>query len=152
VAVFRDDQAALRAALPGWAFEAVRGGVRGAWEAGERLAPPVHEVYARPGPGSPGPVVEFLLNERAGDDWVYRRDPGVRRPVARVLRAGAGGVPVLAPEVVLLYKSKAPRAADEHDFVVGRPLLDADARAWLRAALRRQTPDHPWAAALAPHA
>jgi hypothetical protein len=58
-------------------------------------------------------------------------------------------VRVLAPEVVLLYKSRAPRPADEADFGAARPLLDVEGRAWLRDALLRARPDHPWAAALA---
>jgi hypothetical protein len=80
---------------------------------------------------------------------VHRRDPAVRRPIARVCRRGPGGVRVLAPEVVLLYKSRAPRVADERDFLAARPLLDGEARAWLAAALTRQDAAHPWAAALA---
>jgi hypothetical protein len=152
VAVFREDQAALRPALPGWRFEVAVAGALVPWEEDARLELPVHEVHARPSAGRTGPALEFLLNERDGADWVYRRDPAVRRPLERVLRAGPGGVRLLAPEVVLLYKSKAPRAADEQDFAAARPLLDAEARAWLRAALLRATPDHPWAAALAPDA
>lgn len=152
VAMFRDDQAMLRAALPGWMFRAVAGGVSAPWDAGVRLEPPVHEVHAAPPDGQAGPALEFLLNERDGADWVYRRDPAVRLPLVRALRPGPGGVRVLAPEVVLLYKSKAPRPADEADFLAARPLLDAEAQAWLRAALLRATPDHPWAAALAAEA
>ncbi|HEX6372507.1 MAG TPA: hypothetical protein VF006_26540 [Longimicrobium sp.] len=150
VAVFRDDQDALRAALPGWDFAAVVGGRLAPWERGARLELPVHEVHARPPTGAPPFALELLLNERDGADWVYRRDPAVRLPLARALRPGPGGVRVLAPEVVLLYKSKAPRPADEADFMVARPLLDAKGRAWLRDALLRARPDHPWAAALAP--
>ena len=83
---------------------------------------------------------------------MYRRDPRVRRPVARLCRPVRGGVRVLAPEAVLLYKAKAPRPADEQDFVSARPLLDAEARAWLAAALIRQDVGHAWAAALASEA
>ncbi|HET7460147.1 MAG TPA: hypothetical protein VFJ82_02820 [Longimicrobium sp.] len=150
VAVFRDAQEALRAALPAWEFAVVEGGAPRPWEPGAWLAPPVHEVHARPPAGVPGPALEFLLNERDGADWVYRRDPAVRLPLAQAVRESGLGVWVLAPEIVLLYKSKAPRPADEHDFQVARPLLDVEARAWLRAALRRAAPDHPWADALAP--
>jgi hypothetical protein len=152
IAVFRDDQGALRAALPGWDFAAVAGGVPASWELGARLELPVHEVHARPPAGAPPFSLELLLNERDGADWVYRRDPAVRLPLARALRPGPGGVRVLAPEVVLLYKSKAPRPADEADFLAARPLLDAAGQAWLREALLRARPDHPWAAALAPEA
>ncbi|MBD0319572.1 MAG: amino acid transporter [Gemmatimonadetes bacterium] len=147
IAVFRDEQGALRAALPGWRFAVAIRGSMAPWPEGERLSLPVHEVHAHP---PAGPPVEFLLNERGGAEWVYRRDPGVRRPLARALREGPSGVALLAPEIVLLYKSKAPRPADEHDFAVAQPLLDADARAWLRTALLRADPAHRWAAALTP--
>lgn len=150
VAVFRGDQAALRAALPAWTFDAVVGGTRVPWPVGVWLEPPVHEVYGRPAEGAG--ALEFLLNERDGADWVYRREPAVRRPLARALRDTPAGIRVLAPEVVLLYKSKAPRTTDEQDFRVARELLDAEARAWLHAALTRQAPGHPWAAALMPEA
>jgi hypothetical protein len=152
VALFRGDQAALRAALPGWRFAAVVGGALTPWDVGVRLELPVHEVHARPPAGVTGRALEFLLNEREGTDWVYRRDPAVRLPLARAVREVAAGVRALAPEVVLLYKSKAPRATDEQDFRAARPLLDGAARAWLRAALLRAAPAHPWAAALASEA
>lgn len=150
VAVFRDDQAALREALPGWRFDVAIRGELVPWTSGEWLSLPVHEVHAHPPAGDAGPRIEFLLNEKDGADWVYRRDPGVRLPLARALREGPAGVTVLTPEIVLLYKSKSPQPADEHDFRAARPLLDAEARAWLRAALLRAGPAHPWTAAVAP--
>jgi len=151
VAVFRDDQDELRRALPGWHFDVVVGGALTPWISGVSLAPPAHEVHARP-PGGAGPTIEFLLNERAGADWVYRRDPGIRLPLTRAIRPGPDGVRVLSAEVVLLYKSKAPRATDEDDFRTALPMLDADARRWLAAALRRAGAEHPWVAALLPDA
>jgi hypothetical protein len=149
IAVFRGDQAALRAALPRWRFAAVVGGALTPWDLGAPLELPVHEVHAWPPLGVAGRPLEFLLNEREGADWVYRRDPAVRLPLARAVREVAAGVRALAPEVVLLYKSKAPRWIDEQDFQAGRSLLDGPGRAWLRAALLRATPAHPWAADLA---
>jgi hypothetical protein len=151
VALLREDQAALRAALPGWEFRAAVDGAPVPWAVGVRLEAPVHEVHARPAAGAED-AIEFLLNERDGADWVYRRDPAVRRPLTRVFREARGGMRALAPEVVLLYKSKAPRAADEHDFRAALPLLDVEARRWLAAALRRADARHPWAAILAPEA
>ena len=150
VAMFREDQDAVRAALPAWDFAVAVGGRLVPWQRGARLELPVHEVHVRAPAGAPPFALELLLNEREGTDWVYRRDPAVHLPLARALRPGPGGVRVLAPEVVLLYKSRVPRPADEADFLAARPLLDADGGAWLRDALLRARPDHPWAAALAP--
>ena len=57
-------------------------------------------------------------------------------------------LPYLAPEIVLLFKAKAPRAKDEADFAGVLPLLDARRKAWLDAALGLVHPDHPWRTAL----
>ncbi|HSU14965.1 nucleotidyltransferase domain-containing protein [Longimicrobium sp.] len=149
IAMFRRDQAALRAALPGWTFEAMREGAGVPWSAGEWLELPAHEIHARPASGDTAGGLEILLNERDEESWIYRRDPAVRRPIARALRMLPSGVTVLAPEIVLLYKSKAPRATDEHDFAVAQEVMDGEARAWLRAAIARRAPEHPWAATLA---
>jgi hypothetical protein len=141
VAVFRADQAALRAHLPDWLFRKAVGGALVEWPEGERLELPVHEVHAR----SPsGASLEFLLNERAGDDWVFRRDARIRCPADRVIARDAAGVPYLCPAVVLLYKAKAPRPADEQDFDSVRAALPAAQREWLRDALAAAHPDHAW--------
>lgn len=149
VAVFREDQMMLRAALPGWRFAMATAGVLAPWDPVTWLELPVHEVHAQPPAGVPGGPLEFLLNERAGADWVYRRDPAVRRPLTQAVVKVAGGMPVLAPEIVLLYKSTAPRAKDEADFRVASSRLEGEARSWLRAGITRTTPGHPWAVALA---
>jgi len=51
----------------------------------------------------------------------------------------------LAPEIVLLHKSKSPRPTDETDFHAALPQLTAEPRAWLRLAIARSSSDHPWA-------
>jgi hypothetical protein len=54
------------------------------------------------------------------------------------------GLPILAPEIELLYKSRAIRPKDAHDFEVVAPRLSREARAWLREALAVVAPDHSW--------
>ena len=147
LALFRDDQARLREHLAGWSFRKVVAGQVVDWPAGERLLPPVHEVYASP-PGEPAPPLELLLNEREGGEWVFRRDARVRCPADRVVVAGAAGLPVLCPAVVLLYKAKHLRPTDERDFAAARGGLGPARRGWLRAALERVHPGHPWLALL----
>ena len=146
VAIFRDDQAALHSAFPGWAFEVAVNGRLRPWHSTEWLALPLFEVYATP-PNS-AQKLELLLNERNGSDWVFRRDAAIRLPLARALILSPSGVPVLAPEVVLLYKSKNPRANDEHDFRTALPYLGEDPRKWLAHALDHTRPDHGWRASL----
>jgi len=140
VAVFRADQDALRSHLPGWSFRKAVGGALVEWGEDERLELPVHEIHARSPTGEP---LEILLNERADDDWVFRRDARIRCPADRVIARGEAGIPYLCPAVVLLYKAKAPRPADERDFETVRAVLPATQREWLRVALATVHPDHP---------
>jgi hypothetical protein len=140
--IWRDQQLALRAALHDWTFAVADGGVLRPWTDGAALRLPLHEIHA----SSPtGQSVEFLLNDREAGSWVYRRDPRVRRDLTRaVLRRG--DLSILAPEIVLLYKSKAPRPSDVADFQVTVTALDDERRAWLREALAVTTPGHSWIA------
>lgn len=147
LAAFRADQVALRAHLGVWRWEYISASVPRLWAPGAWLAPPVHELYAT-SPGG-GTRLEVLLNERDGTDWVFRRDHRVRLPLARAVLGARAGLPVLAPEIVLLYKAKAPRPADAADFAAAHPRLDAAARDWLADALARCHPGHPWLRALA---
>lgn len=88
--------------------------------------------------------VEFLLEQREGDEWVYRRDAQITMPLGHLGKVTADGVPYLVPEVVLLYKAKDPRPHDEADFETALPKLGIGARCWLAAALEVVHPDHPW--------
>jgi hypothetical protein len=93
--------------------------------------------------------VELLLNECdvGTGDWVYRRDHRVRRPL-NVAFSIAHGFPILAPELVLLFKSKAPTSKDQADFEAVRRHLSSEQRSWLAQALELVTPDHHWTAIL----
>lgn len=147
LAIFRADQHALQRHLHAWKLLKVENGRLSPWAAGERIELPVHEIHAMRGTGEPG-ALEILLNECEGDRWVYRRDPAVTLPVARLIVRGAGEVPALCPEVVLLYKSKGLREVDEEDFQRMRPHLGGERRAWLAAALATAGPGHRWIAEL----
>ena len=56
----------------------------------------------------------------------------------------ASGIPVVRPEVQLLYMAKGLDAKNIHDFEVARPRLDHDAASWLADALTITLPDHRW--------
>lgn len=58
------------------------------------------------------------------------------------------GVPVLNPEIVLLYKAQRPRPVDEQDFKQAHAALSAEQRRWLRSALMVCYSDHPWSSHL----
>jgi hypothetical protein len=86
-----------------------------------------------------------MVDRADGDEWVYRRDHRIHRPVSSLAAPSSNvGRRVLAPEVRLLYKSHAPRPKDEADFHQVVDALDRGARNWLRAALSLVEPGHAW--------
>ena len=84
---------------------------------GEVLPPSVHDVWCRPTPASPW-ALQLMIDDSDGEDWVYRRDPRLRRP------------------------------KDEADLALAAPVLSPGARAWLRDALDLVSPGHEWAVRL----
>jgi aminoglycoside-2''-adenylyltransferase len=111
-------------------------------------------------PGVPYPADKhqcWVLDEEAGkwrvdimqepgdrDRWVYRRNEIVHAPRSQMLLRTESGIPFLAPEGVLLFKSGPRRPKDERDFEVLLPALSASSRAWLRQAISQAHPDCPW--------
>jgi hypothetical protein len=153
IGIFRDDQAALRSCLAGWELlKCERPGWLDPWAEDERLELPVHQVFARP-PGSEplqqpwepgGDELQFFLNDVEEGVWVCRRDPAVRRPVAEVCTRSASGLPIVPPEIQLLYKAKHHLEKDEHDFRTALPRLSGEQREWLRASLEIVHPGDSW--------
>lgn len=134
VAVFRRDQARLREIFPGSTWLKLVGDARLPWD-GEWLDLPIHQLF--------GSGIEVLLQEADGNAWRFRRDPAVSMPLSEA-RLRSFGVPILNPAIVLLFKAKAPRPKDEHDFRALLPALSDPRLAWLRAALERCHPGHAW--------
>jgi aminoglycoside-2''-adenylyltransferase len=91
---------------------------------------------------------ELMLDEAQGKDWVFRRRPTVRMPLANVIKRTQEGIPYLTPEIQLLYKARHPRAKDRDDFVRVLPRLASDERTWLSEALSAIDPEHAWLAKL----
>ena len=141
--VLRRDQGLLRRQLPGWDLQVAHGGRLEPWW-GELLVPPRSGLWARTDRSGPW-LVQFLLADHTGGDWVYKHDPSLRLPLAAIGLRSAEGVPFLRPEVVLLFKSRRPRERDEHDVRAVLPHLDAGARDRLRAWLPA---GHAWRAVL----
>jgi hypothetical protein len=142
VVLLRRDRLALATHLADWDLHVVSApGELRPWR-GEPLESEAHEIWARPAPDEPW-VCEFLLDDSDGDRWLFRRDPRVTRPVAE-LGFEAGGLPVVAPEIALLFKARAPDVKAQSDFTAVLPLLDAGRREWLAAALATAYPGHVW--------
>ena len=142
VGILRRDEARVIPALRGFDRHAAHGEL--SLLASGALAPEdAHCVWCRARDGDPWRF-EVLLTESDGDDWVFRREPAIRRPIHELIRFTEHGLPYLRPEIQLLYKAKGERPKDELDYAAVAPLLDAEPRRWLRAALARAHPGHPW--------
>jgi hypothetical protein len=128
VLVLRSEQLAIQEHLGDRELRVAHDGAFEPWRDGERLELPRHNVWA-------GEGLQFLLGEDDAGDWWYRRDERIRLPVADLGLVSESGLPYVRPEVVLLFKSKAPKPHDEADLAAALPALDAEARGLLRGWL-----------------
>lgn len=163
IAVFQDDHRALFEHLDGWQLVAhdpnVAGDTSESWD-GRRIDIPGH-IHGRFGneamPDSlvltaeQGFGLDVQICERSGDEWVLSQQPRITLALERGVLESAWGLPALAPEAILLYKSGALnvgddvsflRRRDKLDFVALLPLLSTEQRDWLRRAL--SLAGHPW--------
>lgn len=158
VIALRPDVAELGRHLRGgtWDLRLAGSGTLTPW-AGGPLAPEAHQVWVRPDDGfrperwqdfaADPAFFEILVEQVDGGEWTYRRDASVRAPLDRLGPPGG----FLRTEVALLYKaptavgddvSAASKAEQDFRHTVGH--LERDAAAWLRAAIARCHPAHPW--------
>jgi hypothetical protein len=144
ITILRRDQLKARTALNGWHLEAIDNGEPTPWHADTDLAPSIHEIHGRRG----AEKLELLLSESEGEHWIYRRDRRIALSLSTAFLE-TKPIPYLAPEVVLLFKSKDTRPKDHLDFHRSREMLTAGQRRWLRTALDMVQPAHPWIKALA---
>jgi Aminoglycoside-2''-adenylyltransferase len=151
IGTYRRDQRALSEHMHGWAFEkAIQTPGRKewvCWEIGEELQLPIHQIKAKDVRGG-FQEIEFFLNERTETDWLSRRHPGLTRLIDEVAISGSHSIPILAPEIQLLFKAQPTRAKDELDFAVALPRLNASQRNWLARSLRAYHPEHEWRRAI----
>jgi hypothetical protein len=146
VVVRRQDQAEVRAALLAtheWRCLDPPGSGWRLWE-GRTLEPPAFQLQAR----SSKTTFDVFLESVRDDVWYFRRDDRVSRPLVEIVTVGEMGIPVVRPEVQLLYMAKSREDKNEHDFVVTRPRLDRDASRWLARSLAVAHPGHHWLEAL----
>ena len=142
ISVLYRDQEELRAALWSWELWVVDEGQLVPWHAGDELAMPRHQLWARRAATVPWSL-EILFEVADEDHWVFRRDPRIRLPLDAFGTVG-GGLPIVAPEVQLLFKAKEPREKDHHDFHAALGVLTPEAVSWLRTALLMSHPEHDW--------
>jgi GrpB-like predicted nucleotidyltransferase (UPF0157 family) len=146
VVVSHADQLALQQYMTarGWKLLTPFEGRLQPWPMHMRLELPRHQVHAH----RHGAFIDFLLADLDGGVWRYRREPAIIRDTGRVGLRSDEGIPFLAPELVLLFKSKntsgKERSKDQVDFEEAYIRLEPERRVWLRWALIAIDPSHPW--------
>ena len=147
IGIYRPDQCLLRQHFRGFQFEKVfpsaQGGQWVSWQDQEVLHLPVHQIRVTRA-AKESLALEFLLNECDGGNWVSRRHPGLVRPLGQVFLQSSLGIPILAPEIQLLFKAKQTRPKDQADFVAACHRLSPGRRKWLGAVMLQFYPAHPW--------
>ncbi len=145
IQVSREEAGLLHRSFPGWLLYAAHGTLD-LWEEGTALPPEVHNVWCRT-PASPWRF-QLMLGDFTETEYTYRRDARIRTPREAAI-LDIDGLPVVAPEIQLLYKSRLPNLPrDEHDMSVTLPHLGPERRRQLATSLRALYGDHPWLAAL----
>jgi hypothetical protein len=148
IAILRQHQLDARSYLMarGWTLEKAHKGKLSPWTGDEFVQLPVHAIWCKNPDYNPS-FLEILLNESEGDYFCFRRERSITLELNQVFVRSGIGLPVLAPEVVLLYKAKEAES-NEADFCNGLPLLNDKQRKWLRQSLLRLYPEHKWLSAL----
>jgi hypothetical protein len=169
IAIFEDDQLALRDLLPGWQMVAHDD----SWDAKTPIWPnvpiPPAELWMGRHVDVPGHFhvrsadnfdFEVNLNNRIGDQWRLNREPLVTLPIDNGIRISRWGVPTVSPELAAYYKLipvrqpneplPAMRPKDNADVEALLPLLLPGQRKWLFESVEKVEPDHAWLQRLKP--
>lgn len=127
--------------LAGWDIHVAAAGVLTPWDGGE-LHADLHQnnLWCRSSPDGPWQL-DITIGEGDSRDWIYRRDPSSRLPWDDAVLRTADGLPYLAPDLQLLFKSKDPRPKDELDAHEMIRHLESERRNRLGVLL---PVDHPW--------
>jgi hypothetical protein len=141
VGVVRRELRSVKAHLHRWDLHVAAAGQLSPWR-GEPLDAARHQnnLWCRLGPDRPW-VLDLTIGEGSEQRWIYRRDPTIQLPWDRAVLRTTDGVPYLAPELQLLFKSSAPHPKDNLDAAEVIAHLDAPRREHLARLLE---PDHPW--------
>jgi len=138
IAVLRRDHDALWDHLVGWQPHYPDPADKAAqpvpWRDAVPLGAPVNRVLTRP-LAADFKALTVLLMEADGSEWYLAGTPRVRLPLERAILTSPGGIPYLAPEIVLLGQAVRKQATDDQEFKLSITQLAEPHRDWLLLAL-----------------
>jgi hypothetical protein len=141
VGICRSDVPLVRGVLDGWDLHVAAAGQLQPWQGQPLLAElQQNNLWCRRSPSAAW-ALDLTVGDGTVAEWIYRRQPTVRLPWNEAVLQTDDGIPYLAPELQLLFKSKDARAKDHADAreVISR--LEAERRNRLAQLLE---PAHPW--------
>jgi len=108
IGIWRPDQLALRTYLVarGWTPEKAIDGQRLPWPENEFIELPIHVIWCK-NPNAQPSRIEVLFNEASNGYFRFRRDLSITMPPADAIVQAKAGVPILAPEIVMLVSHHA---------------------------------------------
>ena len=142
VVVRRSDQRVVHAALaPRWDLLALDPPGIG-WQpwSGVPIEAPAFQLQARSSSGQFDIFTETIENAR----WHFRRDGRIAAASDEVIVPSAAGIPIVRPEIQLLYMAKSTEPKNQRDFEMALPHLSSEAAVWFTNALQLTLPDHHW--------
>jgi hypothetical protein len=143
VGVPREDSPRLGHTLRGWDVKIAASGILTPWSGSTPLVQKrQNNLWCRKGSDQPW-CIDVTIADGDETHWIFRRDSTVKIPWEEAVLRSEQGVPYLAPELQLLYKSEHYRPKDALDAIEAIPSLDADCRTRLHVLLPE---DHPWQA------
>lgn len=144
ILILRQDVQHIHHAFPGWTIMAADPpGTLRRWHGDEQLPDHVHDIWCRRAT-SDSWEFQFMVMDSSDDRWLFRRDHRISGQLAD-LNDVLDGIPILAPEVQLLYKatSRQMREKDTADLHRMVPHLTDKRRRWLRDAIAIIDPGNP---------
>ncbi|GIO23740.1 short-chain dehydrogenase [Oceanobacillus sp. J11TS1] len=112
----------------------------------ENLSSQANSLWVRKKNGSSW-LFEIMLMDTENDEWIYKRDKHIKRPLEDIGAITEDGTPYVRPEIQLLYKggSSVIREKDGNDLLRMLPILKKAEVHWLHYALGHQfNGKHPW--------
>lgn len=142
VVVRRCDQHAVNAALSAdWSLFCLDPPGSG-WQSwgGVPIDAPAFQLQARSSLGE----FDLFTEVVDGAHWHFRRDSRIMKGSGDVIVSTSSGIPVVRPEIQLLYMAASTEPKNQSDFEIARPNLTPEAASWLRDALQVTLPGHRW--------
>jgi len=132
IGIPRNEQFKIKSYLTNWNLEFIKSGKVNKWKNGEFLELPIHEIQGTKG----GEKIEILLNELDDKKWKYRRNLQIEYPIEKTVINTNLEIPILCPEIVLLYKSKSIKKKDIKDLINTIEFIDRSKLIWLKNAIK----------------